>query len=130
MPPTTIQELQFFHAMRYFEFHFKSKILDANGRASSASPIGLMGENVLKAWGILVRKHLDVSFSDTVMSYMLSDGLHKWLLVFMSREDGYAPMDQSRSADNAKSPTGEDHHACTIVFGRSHVDACALRGLD
>lgn len=65
----------FFHAFRYVEFRLKNKTLHANLNARVASRPGLLVQMVVNAWGVLIREHLDMSFSDDVQNYMfLAEG--------------------------------------------------------
>lgn len=55
------------------------------------------------------------------MSYMFVAGRHNCLLVVMTREDGYASMEQLRSADIEESRTCETKNACPLALWRSDV---------
>lgn len=57
---------------------------------------------------------------------MFFDGLQKQCLLVMSRENGYAEMDQFRSANIAESPTCENDNACQTALVLANVGDSTL----
>lgn len=71
--PTTMLMSLCFLGMCFVAIHLKGKILHAKRNARAPLKAVLVVPMVLKPWVVLIRKHIDMLFSDAVQPYILCD---------------------------------------------------------
>lgn len=117
-----------FHGLQYVQLCVKNKILHPKRNAKVSSRAGFLVQMAVKGLGVAIRKHLEISISDSGMPFIFFNGVtgDSLFLVIMSRSYGYAPRDDLRSADISDYLTLALRNVCSLSASRSDVEKLAF----
>lgn len=117
-PPTPIETFLFINALRYHHFCASDMTPHATRVIKFRSKNISVPRKVVKAWSILIRKFVNISFSGAVLSYILFDRVDECFFEVIIHSNDFTPFDQMKTYDVADAPTTLPHMVSTVVAGR------------